>query len=457
MVETVINVNDGFVQIIAVGGEIDLDFDFPIYEKAHIRIIRTRSGTTADLVLDTDYTIANDQLEVTAGGTAVLAGASTPAVAGDVYTLLLDVPEARTTDFTQVGPFLKETLNEELDLYAQMAQGLRRDVNKSISMEATSALTGVTAPDPESGKVLVGNSTNDGYVNSVPADLDLAVVSAFVETLLDDTTAAAFMTTLGITAFAQTILDDANATTALTTLGFSTFGKTLIDDADAAAVLTTLGISAFVQTLLDDTTGGAFLTTLGVTAAAQTVLDDATVAAMVDTLGGASSTGSGGLVRTTSPVLVTPTLGAALATSINFGQTTLSTYEVGTYTVALTAGTSGTITIDGSADTGAYERIGNLVHVHGAVSVGSVSSPMGNLRISLPFTVGDLTELSDNSPGSVWLNSTVSAGAAAVPSAAISGVSYLEVYLNGTTAIGQTAAAQMQAGSSIRFSVKFRI
>lgn len=38
-----------------------------------------------------------------------------------------------------------------------------------------------------------------------------------------------------------------------------------------------------------------------VTAAAKTVLDDATVAAMVDTLGGATSTGTGGLVRATSP------------------------------------------------------------------------------------------------------------------------------------------------------------
>lgn len=49
------------------------------------------------------------------------------------------------------------------------------------------------------------------------------------------------------------------------------------------------------------------------TAAARTVLDDATVAAMVDTLGGASSSGTGGLVRTTSPTLVTPALGTPTA------------------------------------------------------------------------------------------------------------------------------------------------
>ena len=46
-----------------------------------------------------------------------------------------------------------------------------------------------------------------------------------------------------------------------------------------------------------------------VTAAAKTVLDDASVSAMVDTLGGASATGTGGIVRATSPTLVTPALG----------------------------------------------------------------------------------------------------------------------------------------------------
>lgn len=56
-----------------------------------------------------------------------------------------------------------------------------------------------------------------------------------------------------------------------------------------------------------------------ITAAAATVLDDATVAAMVDTLGGASSTGSGGLVRATSPTLVTPNLGTPSAINLTNG------------------------------------------------------------------------------------------------------------------------------------------
>lgn len=91
--------------------------------------------------------------------------------------------------------------------------------------------------------------------------------------------------------------------------------------------------------------------TATITAAARTVLDDTTVAAMVDTLFGASSQGTGGAVRTTSPTITTPTI-AKLAnlTSNGFvktsgGDGTLSvdtnTYLTGNQTITLSGDATG--------------------------------------------------------------------------------------------------------------------
>ena len=75
--------------------------------------------------------------------------------------------------------------------------------------------------------------------------------------------------------------------------------------------------------------------TATVTAAARTVLDDATVSAMVDTLGGASATGTGGIVRATTPTLVTPEIGAATGTSLAL-TTALTLEETGAGTDKIT-------------------------------------------------------------------------------------------------------------------------
>lgn len=98
-------------------------------------------------------------------------------------------------------------------------------------------------------------------------------------------------------------------------------GTTLASNVVSSSLtsLGTVSTGTWAASLISPTYGGtgvnngSYTLTLGaitsITSAAATVLDDTTVSAMVDTLGGASSTGSGGLVRATSPTLVTPLLG----------------------------------------------------------------------------------------------------------------------------------------------------
>ena len=79
--------------------------------------------------------------------------------------------------------------------------------------------------------------------------------------------------------------------------------------------------------------------------------------------------------------------GIVLGATSNLDANTLDDYEEGTHTVTMTCATSGSITMNGSYNTMAYVKIGNLVTVSGDLRVSSVSSPVGAIAMSLPFTV----------------------------------------------------------------------
>ena len=64
---------------------------------------------------------------------------------------------------------------------------------------------------------------------------------------------------------------DGSITTAKLGGDITTAGKALLDDATAAAQLTTLGVSAFIQTLLDDANAATALATIGAMAATTTL------------------------------------------------------------------------------------------------------------------------------------------------------------------------------------------
>jgi hypothetical protein len=73
-------------------------------------------------------------------------------------------------------------------------------------------------------------------------------------------------------------------------------------------------------------------------------------------------TGSGALVFANTPTLVTPILGAATATSINFGGSTLSNYTETTFTVTAALATPGTSSWSYAVQAGRVTRTGRGSH-----------------------------------------------------------------------------------------------
>lgn len=107
---------------------------------------------------------------------------------------------------------------------------------------------------------------------------------------------------------------------------------------------------------------------------------------------GATGTTTTNLVFSTSPTLVTPTLGAALATSIKFGSgSVLSNYEEGTWTP--TVSTSGG-NFTSYTSSGRYTRIGRIVQLTFTYDVTNGVGGSGFVTVSnLPFTAGGTTEI----------------------------------------------------------------
>jgi hypothetical protein len=136
------NLNDGISQVVATGGELSIPWDFKISDRSELRVVRTRGTSDEVLVLNSTYTIADNQLNQDLGGVAVLTGSATPALAGDIYTMLLDTPYARGTsfgssDFNQAGDLFANVLNNQFDNIVRMCQRLGRDVGKSLKFDET--------------------------------------------------------------------------------------------------------------------------------------------------------------------------------------------------------------------------------------------------------------------------------------------------------------------------------
>lgn len=97
-----------------------------------------------------------------------------------------------------------------------------------------------------------------------------------------------------------------------------------------------------------------------------------------------NATGTGNIVKDTSPILTTPTLGVSAATSINFGDTALAKYKQGSWTPALAGSSANPGSITYSFQVGEYTQIGNVVYYYCRVIVSALT--MGGAAGQLQIT-----------------------------------------------------------------------
>jgi len=137
---------------------------------------------------------------------------------------------------------------------------------------------------------------------------------------------------------------------------------------------------------------------------------------------------------------------------------TLDDYEEGTYTVTLTCGTSGTITIDTSEDTLSYVKIGSLFAFQGYLSIASVSSPAGTLIINgMPFTSSILAENSGKAAVNVGIFATSSDSDGAPMGTISEGTTIITVLEQTRAGTGATIAGFIDGGTIMYIGGSYRV
>jgi hypothetical protein len=143
------------------------------------------------------------------------------------------------------------------------------------------------------------------------------------------------------------------------------------------------------------------------------------------------------------------------AYGIDFGTTTtgsgtvtgglLDDYETGTATVAFSSG-GGSVTINPSSNTIRYIKVGKLVHIHGEISVSSVSSPSGDLQITgLPFVSANVGGYNRST---IALHPSTLTAATELAGFVENYSSYIVVRVSGGTTSGGTAASVIRANTA---------
>lgn len=175
-------------------------FSVPFYflEDDDLTVIKTTiaDGTEATMVLTTDYTVSGAGVE--AGGSVTLVATLSSSYK---LTIIRNPDLLQDADYPQNDRFPAATHERALDKLTMITQRLKDLIDRSFRLSDgdTSGISLILS-NLAAGNLIAINSAGDGIESIAAADVDLATVSAFILTLLDDANAATARTTLGAAA-----------------------------------------------------------------------------------------------------------------------------------------------------------------------------------------------------------------------------------------------------------------
>lgn len=171
-------------------------FPYKFFANADLVVVLVDNATNVETTqtLTTHYTVTGAGAD--AGGTVTMLTA--PAT-GKTLVIYRDPALTQDIDLVNGDPFDVETgVEKGFDKIVLMVQRVKDIATRAMRLsDADTSGASTTLPLPTANRLLGWNSGGTAIENKVPADLSLQTVSAFISTLLDDSTALAARSTLG--------------------------------------------------------------------------------------------------------------------------------------------------------------------------------------------------------------------------------------------------------------------
>lgn len=180
----------------------DSTVEFPIafvyWADADIEAILTdAAGTETTWVLGTQYTLSGGS-----GSTGTLTVDIDPTdytpATGEKLTIRSVLLDKQETSLPSGGPFPSDTVEQQIDKIVRMIQQKAEALGRAVKLRASSVFSDLTMPEPSAGKVIGWNSAGEALENITPNTTAYLTVSDYALTLLDDASASAARTTLGL-------------------------------------------------------------------------------------------------------------------------------------------------------------------------------------------------------------------------------------------------------------------
>jgi hypothetical protein len=158
-----ISTNDTRDEYTATSGQTVFSYTFKIFESTDLNVYVTPVGQVPNDVDDivTGYAVTGIGSEN--GGTITLV---TPANAGELVTIVSDIPESRTTDYQNNGDFLPTTVNDDFDRVVSLSKQTSDRASRTLVFQQSQQdVTDLELPTPESGKYLRWKTDLSGMEN----------------------------------------------------------------------------------------------------------------------------------------------------------------------------------------------------------------------------------------------------------------------------------------------------